>query len=96
MVNFTGKDMVVDATSYRTVVLNRSNINGLLPLTGNRFLTIFLKLVLTTRSDKYLKCCYLSGNMSGKGHRRLRLCSKKNYERKKYQLRCHDAPPDAP
>ena len=34
--------------------------------------------------------------MSGKGHRRLRLCSKKNYERKKYQATCHDALPDAP
>lgn len=38
--------------------------------------------------------------MSGKGHCWLRLCSKKNYERKKYQERYHDAPnyarPDAP
>ena len=25
--------------------------------------------------------------MNGRGHRRLRLCSKKNYERKKYKLR---------
>ena len=33
--------------------------------------------------------------MSGRGHRRLRPCSKKNYERKKYQARSHDAPNDA-
>lgn len=33
--------------------------------------------------------------MSGKGHRRLRLCSKKNYERKKYQARSHDVQNDA-
>ena len=33
--------------------------------------------------------------MSGRGHRRLRLCSKKNYERKKYQARSADAPNDA-
>lgn len=33
--------------------------------------------------------------MSGRGHRRLRLCSKKNYERKKYQARSVDASNDA-
>ena len=30
-------------------------------------------------------------NMSGKGHRRLRLCSKKNYERKKYAAKARNA-----
>ena len=30
--------------------------------------------------------------MSGRGQNRLRLCSKENYERKKYQARSHDAP----
>ena len=37
--------------------------------------------------------------MSGRGHRRLRLCSKKNYEKKKYQARSdalNDARHDAP
>ena len=33
--------------------------------------------------------------MSGRGHRRLRLCNKKNYERKKYQTRSPDDPSDA-
>ena len=33
--------------------------------------------------------------MSGRGHRRLRLCSKKNYERKKYLARHANAPNDA-